>query len=221
MAKAAIKTIKAVLGLTRVTDVDFLARLNKVYEGLLNNAAYPTPPVDMPGFKAAIDAYSAAITAALDGGKSAITARDKRRNDVAIMYRLLGHYVEATAKEDMNTFVSSGFVAHVPAPRSAPQPVAVPTVSSVDQGSTGQLLVSIAKVAKARSYDIRYAPVPTGGTPAGTNINISWTIVSVATTKPATPINDLTPGTTYTFQARAFGKLGFSDWSDAVNRMCT
>jgi hypothetical protein len=192
-----------------------------VYEGLLNNAAFPTPPVDLAGFKAAIDAFSAAITAALDGGKSAIAARDKRRNDVAIMYRLLGHYVEATAKVDMNTFVSSGFVAHVQAPRAAAQPVAVPTVASVDQGSTGQLLVSISKVAKARSYDIRYAQVSTGAAPAGTNINISWTIVSVATTKPATPINDLTPGTTYTFQARAFGKLGFSDWSDAVNRMCT
>src|SRR2546426_6111968 len=44
--------------------------------GMLNNPAYPNPPVDMAGFKAAIDAYTAA--AALDGGKSAITERDKR-----------------------------------------------------------------------------------------------------------------------------------------------
>ena len=43
---------------------------------MLNNAAYPNPPVDMAGLKAAIDTYTAAVTAALDGGKTAIVARD-------------------------------------------------------------------------------------------------------------------------------------------------
>jgi len=28
------------------------------------------------------------------------------------MFHMLGHYVEAACKEDMNTFVTSGFVAH-------------------------------------------------------------------------------------------------------------
>jgi len=60
----------------------------------------------MAGFKAAIDAYTAA--AALDGGKSAITERDKRRADAVIMLRLLGHYVEVACKGDPHTFVSSG-----------------------------------------------------------------------------------------------------------------
>jgi hypothetical protein len=39
-----------------------------------------------------------------------------------------------------------------------------------------------------------------------------------ATTKPPTAVNNLTPGTSYTFQVRAFGKLGYSDWSAAVER---
>jgi hypothetical protein len=207
--------IKPVLGTTGISDTDFIARLNAVHEGLTNNPAYPSPPVDMAGFKAAIDAYSAAVAASLDGGKAAITARDKRRADATLMYRLLGHYVESASKGDMNTFVSSGFVAEAPKQRGAAQPVAVPVIGSVDQGSTGQLVVTIKPVAKARSYNVRFAPVPVAGAA------ITWTTVEVATTKPPTPISNLTPGTTYTFQARAFGKLGFSDWSDAVNRMCT
>jgi hypothetical protein len=209
-----LEIIKPVLTTAGVPDVNFVARLNAIHDGMLNNPAYPSPPVDMAGFKAAIDAYTAAIAAALDGGKSAITARDKRRIDAAMMFRLLGHYVEGASKNDMNTFVSSGFVA-VPKPQRAPaQPVAVPSITSVDQGNTGQLLVAIKAVAKAHSYDLRFAPVPAGGAA------IVWTMMAFTAVKSAIPINNLVPGTIYTFEARAFGKLGFSDWSSSVERMC-
>jgi hypothetical protein len=75
--------------------------------------------------------------------------------------------------------------------------------------------VTVTAVAKARSYDLRFAPVPAGGAA------ITWTTMSVATVRPAMQINNLTPGTIFTFEVRAFGKLGFSDWSAAVNKMCT
>jgi Fibronectin type III domain len=215
--KTKLTIIKPVLGVTNLSDADYVSRVNAVYDGMNGNAAYPSPPVDMPGFKAAIDAYTAAVAAALGGGTAAITARNKRRADVTIMFRLLGHYVESACKNDRPTFVSSGFVASSSGQKTPPQPVAVPVIGSVDQGNTGQLLVTIKPVAKARSYDIRFGSVPAAGAVGGTNI--SWTTISVASTKPATPINNLMPGTTYTFQVRAFGKLGFSDWSDSVNRM--
>ena len=59
----------------------------------------------MAGFKAAIDAYTSAVSAALGGGKAAFIERDKRRTDVIIMLRLLGHYIEGACKNDMATFV--------------------------------------------------------------------------------------------------------------------
>ena len=31
---------------------------------------------------------------------------------------------------------------------------------------------------------------------------------------------NLAPGTIYTFQVRAFGTLGYTDWSNPVQRMC-
>ena len=214
MAKPRLNIIEPALGVTQIPDGDLLSRLNAVHEGMLNNPVYPNPPVDMAGFKAAIDAYTAAAAAALDGGKSAIVARDQRRRDAIIMLRLLGHYVEAACKNDMKTFLSSGFVAAPSRQPAAPQPVSAPSIVRVNQGSSGQLLVTIQPVARARSYELRYAPVP-----AAARATVNWTRIVVASTKPATPINNLTPGGNYTFQARAFGKLGFSDWSAPVERM--
>jgi hypothetical protein len=205
--------IKPALGVTHMSDGDLLARLNAVHDGMLNNPAYPNPPVDMAGFKAAIDAYTSAVAAALDGGKAAIAARNKRRGDAVFMLRLLGHYVEVTCKGDTKTFISSGFVAAPAHQRTPAQPVSVPSIARVDQGNTGQLLVTIKPVPKARSYELRYALVPAGGATA------SWTTTLVPSTKPATAINNLTPGGKYTFQVRALGKLGLSDWSASVERM--
>src|SRR2546430_10164520 len=104
MAKPKVNIIKPSLGFVQMRDCDLLQRVNKIRDGMFNNRAFPAPPVDMPGFKAAIDAYTAAVSATLEGGKAAIVERDKRRADVIIMTRLLGHYVEATTKNDMTTF---------------------------------------------------------------------------------------------------------------------
>src|SRR5437870_13160009 len=105
MPKTKLNIIKPALAVNQMPDGDLLGRLNAVHNGMLNNPAYPNPPVDLAGFKAAIDAYTAAAAAALDGGKSAITERDKRRADAVIMLRLLGHYVEGACKNDMKTFL--------------------------------------------------------------------------------------------------------------------
>jgi len=215
MAKPKVPVIKPALGVVGMSDADLLQRLNAVHDGMFNNPAYPSPPVDMPGFRAAIDAYTAAVAAILDGGKAAITLRDKRRTEVTIMFRALGHYVETASKNDMNTFVSSGFVASISGQRTPPQPVLVPNIVSVDHGNKGQLLVTIQPVAKARNYELRYEPVASAGTP------VNWTTIVVANTRPPTPIDNLNPGGTYTFQVRAFGLLGFSDWSSPVEKMCT
>jgi hypothetical protein len=214
MAKTKLTILKPVLGVLGISDSELLSRLNAVHDHMLNNPAFPNPPVDMAGFKAAIDAYTAAEAAARDGGKSAIVQREKRRMDAIIMFRLLGRYVETACKNDLATFMSSGFVVAITGQKTPPQPVDVPSITAVDQGSTGQLLVSIKPVKRARTYDIRYAPEPAAGAA------INWTTVSVASTKPATPINNLTRGVNYIFQVRAFGKLGFSDWSSSAERMC-
>src|SRR6267378_496045 len=151
MPKPKLNIIKPATGFVHLSEADLLFRLNAVHDGMNNNPAYPNPPVDMAGFKAGIDAYTSAAAAALDGGKSAIVTRDKRRTDVIIMLRLLAHYVEAACKNDMKTFVSSGFAA-ASTGRTPAQPVSIPSILRVDQGNKGQLLVTVQPVAKARNY---------------------------------------------------------------------
>jgi hypothetical protein len=64
------------------------------------------------------------------------------------------------------------------------------------------------------AFGIRFAPLPSNGaTPA-------W-IEQTLPSKKAVIVTNLTPGTTYTIQARALGRLGYTDWSDPANRMVT
>jgi hypothetical protein len=211
MPKTKLNVIKPFLAINDLPDGDVLHRLTSVHDGILNNPEYPTPPVDMATFKGVIDAFSTAAAAAQhDGGKNAVTQRDKRRAEALSMYRLLGHYVETESKNDMNTFVSSGFQAVSKAQKTPVEPVATPAIESLDQGNTGQFLVTIKRVDHALHYELRYTA--TGATSNSTTI-------LVPATKPPVVIDNLTPGTIYTFQVRAYGKLGFSNWSASVERM--
>ena len=53
MAKT--KTIKAVVGVQKISDAEFLKQLNTVHDRVNGNTNFPNPPVDMPTFKAGID----------------------------------------------------------------------------------------------------------------------------------------------------------------------
>ena len=145
------------------------------------------------------------------------------------MLRLLAHYVEMACNGDMTVFLSSGFEAAVRTPKP-PQPVATPAVDKVVQGPTGHLDVYLKGVANATHYDLADAVISTGataapavgagpaGVAAGTPVN--WTSQLVSGTKQPVPFPNLQPGTVYAFKVRAYGKLGYSDWSDMVQRMC-
>jgi len=215
MPKTKLSVIKPFLAINDLSDGDVLQRLTSAHDGMLNNLAYPTPPVDMPTFKGVIDAYNtAAASAQHDGGKNAVTERDKLRADALHMYRLLGHYVETASKNDMNTFVSSGFQAAAKPQKTAPQPVEAPIIVSVEQGITGQFLVIFKRVLHALHFEVRYA-----GPPAAVGAEPNWTTTVVPSWKRPAVINNLTPGIRYTVQVRAYGKLGYSAWSASVERM--
>src|ERR1051326_450544 len=207
------KVIHLRLGFARLSDADLLSRLTSVHDSMAGNAAFPNPPVDPGVFKAALDAFSAAIAEALDGGKKAVAERHNRRQIAVEMAVLLGRYVQITSKNNLATLLSSGFEAKS-IKRSAPQPLSQPAIAKVDQGSSsGQLLVRIRPVPKARNYELRFAAQAAAGAPD------QWTIITVATVRASVQIGGLTPGSTYMFQVRAFGHLGFTDFSDPVSRM--
>ena len=208
-----LKHIRPSLNLMPLSSDALVARANSVKAGIDNNPAFPHPPVDAATLGATIDSYLFATAEGLDS-KKARAVRDERRLDLIRMLRQIGHYVEANCKNDLTTLLSSGFEP-IPPRATAQQPLPPAAIVAVEQGgNSGQLLVYLKPLPKARHYEIKYTPAGGGGAPGSSAATV------VPSAKAAVPIENLTPGTTYTFQVRAYGKLGFTDWSDPVSRMC-
>jgi hypothetical protein len=78
---------------------------------------------------------------------------------------------------------------------------------------TTQLTVRLQPVANAHAYQVRVSANGTGN---------SWLPTVDSTQSRRVMLPNLTPGTTYTVQARAVGgSTGYSDWSDSVLHMAT
>jgi hypothetical protein len=208
-----IKMIKALLDFTYKKPEQLLATGYAILKAFTGNLNFPNPPVDLNDFKSKLDAFAAAIADAKDGGKKAITLRDHLGGEIVRLMKLLAFYAELNCKEDMNIFLTSGFTPRSTT-RTPPQPVAPTTVLSVDQGESGSFKVWMQAVRRAKNYQVRKGQVGVGGaTPT------SWDIVTVPNTKNPAVITGLTPGTTYAIQVRAYGTLGYSEWSDSSVRM--
>jgi hypothetical protein len=194
------------------TDHDVEQTAGSVLAGLTGNTNYPNPPVDLATLQQAITNFHLGIAAAAQGGVHATADKNKRRHDLTGMVRKLALYVQTNCNDDMSTLTSSGFQAASTVRTLGPLPK--PIINMVDNGVTTQLLVTIQKVPKAKSYELRMATVAANGTPG------PWTAAGTFTKSRNLPINGLTPGVNYTFQARAIGgTTGYSDWSDPVTHM--
>jgi hypothetical protein len=208
------KLIKAVLDFGRMIPEQLLAQGNAIVKALTGNPNFTNLPIDLAVLKSMLDAYAASIIEARDGSRKAMTLRNTLGQEVIRMLRALALYVELNCKDDMNIFLSSGFTPRSNT-RTPAQPLDQPKIMNVGQGIPGQLLVSIKRVRHANHYELRSGAVgAAGATPT------TWMTQTVSTIKTAAPINGLTPGTTYAIQVRAYGKLGFTEWSDSSNRMC-
>src|SRR5947207_12043555 len=125
--------IKAKLAFHDVSDADALQQFYAVLQGLKGNPAYPNPPVDLATYEKGVDSFATLLTDAQDGGKKAVSLKNKQRVAVIKMYTLLGHYVEVACNDDPATFSTSGFIA-VTRTKTAPQPLAGSSFQWIDRG---------------------------------------------------------------------------------------
>jgi hypothetical protein len=204
-----LNQIRPNLDLMRLSPDALVARAVAVKTGVPTNPAYSNSPVDPETLGSVINAYIVANAEGLDS-KKARAQRDKLHGDLVRLLRKIGHYVEAQCNDDLPTLLSSGFEPQPPRAASVAQPLPAAAIQSLEQGNSGQLIVSIKALPKARSYELQYAPV-NGGAPITLTLHAA---------KPAPVIEGLTPGTNYSFRVRAFGKAGFTDWSDPATRIC-
>ncbi|HEY2382502.1 MAG TPA: fibronectin type III domain-containing protein [Terriglobia bacterium] len=181
------------------------------------NAALGTPPVPIANLKTSMDTFAVSMAAAANGGKEAVADKNKDRQDLMLLMRLLAHHVEGACKGDISVFLSSGFQPATNA-KTPPVPLTVP-VLIVDQGQTGELLATVKSVPNALHYDLSKATVSlVNGQPTIPAPTPGMMLTSVR--KPVV-FDQLTPGTTYVFQVRAFGKPGLTEWCAPVQKMCT
>ena len=213
--KLTTPTIQAVLGFPELAPLELLQAATAIYTGTNGNPDFPNPTVDLAVLKAHIDNFSSAITASLDGGKKAIAERNRLAEVLIKALRLLGKYVEIASKDDMKTFLSSGFQAKsIVGGRSKAMSQ---FIRSINPGPlSGQVEVTIAAVPGAHAYETRWAVAGTGGTSPAV-----WTSQATGKTRPPVLITGLTPGTNYVFQVRSLTGTIYSEWSDSVVRICT
>jgi hypothetical protein len=171
-----------------------------------------TPPVSMSALRAAIDAYSAAVTAAFDGGSKAIAHRNALGDELRNTLRLLASYVEITCNGDMTTFLSSGFQAKA-GTRARNTGSVSESIRKIAHGASGEFLVTFVPVSDAVAYELRWAPA-SGGSPG------PWESVPIAQATRGASLAGLVPGTPYVFQVRVVKRSGVSPWSEPVTRMC-
>jgi hypothetical protein len=208
------ETIRALDGLSKVSNGDLVSRGTSVQTNMTGNANFPNPPVNLADLKAAIERFSALMAEALDGSKRVIAEKNKQRETVIKMLRLLARYVEFASKDDVAIFNTSGF--ELASTTKVQPPPLSEKIRKIEHGAnSGQIVVWIKAVPNASSYELRYAVGGSDGT-SGT-----WTTQIVTNVKTSVTIQSLTPGATYVFQARALAKDGYTDWTDSVTFMCT
>ena len=212
MAKTKVVHVKASVGFEGLTPAELVVQAKTVHDIMPNNPLYTGAPVDAATLQAAIDTYIASAALATDS-KKAIAERDKQRMALIRLLRQLAHFVEAAAKDDMATFMTSGFQPATYA-KTAPQPLPQGSIVQIDQGASGQFKVRVEPLPKARLYEIRYGAAGAGGA-----LPATWTSVTIPNAVKPAVVSNLTPGTTYVFQVRAYGVLGYNDWSDPSSRM--
>jgi hypothetical protein len=194
------------LGFAKLPDPALDEFTSGVIASLTGNASFPTPPVTLANLGTAQAEYEDALAAAAQGGTQLTAVKNQKRDTLLILLRQVAAYVQGIAGLSLPVLLSSGFEAM--STNRAQSQLGIPSVVSISNEMTGQLAVGLQPVNNARAYEVQYK---NGG---------GWLPAGVFTQARRIVVPNLTPGTTYSVQARAVGgSTGYSDWSDPVSHM--
>jgi hypothetical protein len=198
---------RVALAFAGLSDGDLPPYTTQVINNLTGNPHFPNPPVSLPDLTTANNDYLAKLAVMEDGTKQDKVAKDIARRVVENMLRQEAAYVQSIAGENLEMLLSSGFEA-VKTNR-AQVALEKPVIERVENPASTQLALRLKPVETARAYEVRMS--------FGTN---GWQAAGIFTKARKIVLQNLTPGTTYTVQARAIGGLtGSSEWSDPVSHM--
>jgi hypothetical protein len=134
--------------------------------------------------------------------------RDQAWENLLDAVRKIASYVQSIALNNLAMLLSSG-LKNVPTP-SASTPLDAPSIMDSLNLATTQVLIRLTPIDNANSYEIRLTS--DGGK--------TWISGGISSQSRRIVVANLTPGTTYTIQARALGgSTGQSAWSAPVTIM--
>jgi hypothetical protein len=193
----------------KLSDAAFSSKGLTIYTSMLTNAYYPTPVPDMPTISAALQAYTNALVAAQTKERTAVQLKNQARAALTANLKLLGVYVTLTANGDAAKLASSGY--DMAKSRSPKPPITKPENLIVTMGkNSGELDVSVDRVANARSYAYQYnTSTPTDDS--------AWE-TEISTSRKYT-LTGLISGTKYTCRVGAVGSKNQTVYSDTVTRI--
>jgi hypothetical protein len=194
-----------------LSDNDLITFLQVVIICLTNNTAFTSLPVTLVDLQALLTTFQNAVNAMGQSNSSQLTAeRDEARVALLDAFRKTGAYVQSVALNSLSTLLSSGFAA-VSAP-SGQTPLPAPSVVSVSNLATTQVLMRLTPIPNARSYESRLS----------LDNGVTWTSGGISPQARRIILGSLTPGKVYMIAARAIGgSTGQSDWSTPVTIMAT
>ncbi|MGN6164324.1 MAG: hypothetical protein ACTHOF_07280, partial [Flavisolibacter sp.] len=131
------------LGFSRFTEAVLLVIAQYILASLTGNAFFPTTTPTLAELQAAIDAYTAALSASMDGGKASIAVKNARKQDLISLLIALGNYVMLTARGNVEMLASTGFP--LSKVREPQPPLDTPKIVKMENGvNSGELVVTIA-----------------------------------------------------------------------------
>jgi hypothetical protein len=199
----------AIAWISKDTDLQLLNDTVVVLQMMGDNTdIYVTPVPTLSDVFVAKTNFSDALGACADGGPTATTNKNNKRQVLAGLLRQLASYVQVACLGDLMNLQLSGFPIQKPS-RSPIGVLPAPQNLTVAPGPlTGQLVATANPVFGAATYNWTLTPATPGAT-----------VVTGQSTGASFTFAGLTPGVIYAIAVNAFGSSGASNWSGPVSQM--
>jgi hypothetical protein len=180
-----------------------------IIAAMTGNAAFPSPTIPLATVTTLQTAFRNALAAAANGGTPLTAAKNQARQALLDALDANALYVQTLARYDLAMLLSSGYQAA--STNRAQTQLPAPKIQALENQMSTQLVLRLSPIANAYCYEVQ--------TRVGTG---AWQAAGSFTAARKIILTNLTPGTTYSVQARAIGgSTGYSDWSDPSARIVT
>jgi len=198
--------MRVVLGLTRLSNKEYITMAKAIVVAMTQNPNFPTPSPSLQAIQEAIDAVDKAETAAKTRGEGLASARDAAKRRLAQLLDHLRDYVQGICDASPTDGVALAQSAGMRA-KKRPGPRAKPPLSVKDGDISGQVVLTAKSLGGPATYYWQYS------LDGKTWISIPDTMIARAT------IAGLTVGQTYAFRFHALTPRGAVDFSQVVSHM--